>query len=205
MSEQERSAHDDLLPATPKAMPRAGGPFRRWLGRGLLRMLGWKLEGEFPEQQKLVLAAAPHTSNWDFVLAMCLIMALGVRVSYLMKKEAFIWPFGALFMRLGGIPIDRGAAEDIVDQIAGWYRDHEKVWVVITPEGTRSKVDKWKTGFLRIAERAEVPVCVVAWDYPSKCMHIGPCWETTGDHIADVEAIRSYISKNYTGRHPAKQ
>lgn len=186
-------------------MPRAGGSLRRWLGRQLLRLYGWRLEGEFPDHPKLVIAAAPHTSNWDFVLAMFLVMALGVRVSYLMKKEAFVWPLRGLFLRLGGIPIDRKATTDTVDQIAGWYRDHDKVWVVITPEGTRSRVKKWKTGFLRIAERAQVPVCLVAWDYPSKRMHIGPCWETTGDHPQDAENIREFLTTRYQGRHPHNQ
>ncbi|TVZ37936.1 1-acyl-sn-glycerol-3-phosphate acyltransferase [Alteromonadaceae bacterium 2753L.S.0a.02] len=195
----------DLYPAIPDEMPRAGGPLRCWIGRQLMRLLGWRLEGEFPKEKQLVLAAAPHTSNWDFILAMLLVMMLGVRISYLMKKEAFFWPLGGLFMKLGGIPINRKAAEDIVGQVASWYQQHEKVWVVITPEGTRSKVKKWKTGFLRIAERAQVPVCIVGWDYPSKTMHIGPLWQLTGDHEADAENIRSYIAKHYTARYPDKQ
>ncbi len=195
----------DLLPEIPKAMPKAGGLVRRWLGRNLLRISGWELKGELPEEPKLVLAAAPHTSNWDFILAMFVTMALGIRLSYLMKREAFFWPFKGLFMRLGGIPIDRNAAQDLVEQIASWYREHDKVWVVITPEGTRSKVDKWKTGFLRVAEKAEVPVCLVCWDYPSKTMYVGPVWQLTGDHEQDLQAIRSYISDKFTGRYPDKQ
>lgn len=194
-----------LYPEMPKEVPRAGGPFRRWLGRSLLRALGWRLEGEFPRENQLVLAAAPHTSNWDFILAMILIMALGVRVSYMMKKEAFFWPFGGLFMKLGGIPIDRNAADDVVTQVVSWYKEHDKVWVVITPEGTRSKVERWKTGFLRIAAKAKVPVCLVAWNYPTKTMHIGPMWEVSGDHDADLLTIQQYITANYTGRNPENQ
>lgn len=195
----------ELLPEMPAIVPRAGGAARRWLGRTLLRLSGWRLEGEFPHHRQMVLAAAPHTSNWDFVIAMFVIMALGVRVSYMMKKEAFFWPFGALFMKLGGIPIDRKAATDVVEQVTQWYRDHEKVWVVITPEGTRAKVSRWKTGFLRIADSAKVPVCLVAWDYPSKTMHIGPVWPVSGDYEADLASIREYICTRYTGQNPENQ
>jgi len=194
-----------ILPPMPAAVPRAGGPFRRWMGRGLLHLCGWRVTGALPDHPKLVLAAAPHTSNWDFVIAMFVVMAFGVRVSYLMKKEAFVWPLSKLFMALGGIPIDRGAAQDVVGQIAGWYQKHERVWVVITPEGTRAKVDRWKTGFLRIAERAQVPVCLVAWDYPSKRLHIGPCWSLTGDHERDTCAIRQYIRDKFTAKYPERQ
>jgi len=204
MSQEKKHTHS-VIPDTPVNMPRAGGRFRRWLGRTLLRLSGWRLIGEIPNNKKLILAAAPHTSNWDFILAMLVVMALGVRVSYLMKKEAFIWPFATLFKHLGGIPLDRHAAEDTVEQIAGWYRSHEKVWVVITPEGTRSKVDKWKTGFLRIAAAAEVPVHVVAWDYPTKTMIFGPKWQTTGDHVNDAQNIRDYLTDKYRGRIPDNQ
>ena len=146
----------------PPLVPVAGNRFTRWLGRKLLALLGWKVRGELPNEPKIVVAAAPHTSNWDFVVAMLAIMALGIRVSYLMKKEAFFWPFGKLFMWLGGIPLDRRATEDTVQQIISWYDTHDQVWVVITPEGTRAKVDKWKTGFLRVVDGAKVPLLIVA-------------------------------------------
>jgi 1-acyl-sn-glycerol-3-phosphate acyltransferase len=133
------------------------------------------------------------------------IMALGVKVSYLMKKEAFFWPVKGLFMALGGIPLDRSAAQDTVSQICEWFKNHEKLWVVITPEGTRSKVNKWKTGFLRVAHEAEVPVVLVAWDYPTKSINIEKLWHTTGDHETDAQSIRAFFNKKYTGKYPDKQ
>jgi len=136
---------------------------------------------------------------------MLFVMATGIRISYLMKKEAFIWPFGKLFMALGGIPLNRKAADDTVEQITQWYREHDKVWVVITPEGTRGKVERWKTGFLRLAERADVPVYLVAWDYPTKTIHIGKKWPRTGDHVRDAEGIRDYLCARYAGRYPENQ
>lgn len=177
----------------------------KFIGRALLKLAGWKVVGQFPKEKKLIIAAAPHTSNWDFILAMFAVMALGIKISYLMKKEAFFWPFKNMFMALGGIPLDRSAAEDTVEQIASWYNAHDKVWVVITPEGTRSKVDKWKTGFLRVAEKANVPVMLVAWDYPSKTMHLDKIWQTTGDYYRDIDQMREYINSRYTAKHPDKQ
>lgn len=193
------------LPPMPPAVPVAGNRVTRWLGRKLLALSGWKVEGVFPNEPKVVVAAAPHTSNWDFVVAMLAILALGVRVSYLMKKEAFIWPFGKLFMWLGGIPLDRSSTEDTVQQIVSWYETHDQVWVVITPEGTRAKVEKWKTGFLRVVEGAKVPLLLVAWDYPSKTITLDGIWKTTGDHAADAAAIRDYINGKYRGRYPEDQ
>lgn len=189
----------------PPSMPRGGNRLSRWLGRCLLRSIGWKLRGALPDEPKLIIAAAPHTSNWDFIIAMGTIMSLGIRISYLMKKEAFFWPFKGFFLWLGGIPIDRKAASNTVDQIADWYSTHEQCWVVLTPEGTRKKVDKWKTGFLRIAEKADIPVFVVAWDYPSKTLQMLPCWQTTGDHAADADAMRDMINARFVARHPEKQ
>lgn len=189
----------------PAETPRAGGALRRTLGRVLLWLSGWRVVGEFPREPRLILAAAPHTSNWDFVVAMMVVMAYNLKISFLMKKEAFIWPLAAVYRRLGGIPIDRTAATDTVGQLVGLYQNKERVWVVITPEGTRSKVEKWKNGFLRVAEQAGVPVCLIGWDYPSKKMHIGPCWPTTGNYDQDLDTIREYFTEKYQGRYPDKQ
>ncbi|WP_188151918.1 1-acyl-sn-glycerol-3-phosphate acyltransferase [Teredinibacter waterburyi] len=194
-----------LFPVSSENVPVFGGYWLRRMGIWLVRVTGWRMVGEIPDEKKLVLAAAPHTSNWDFILAMLFVMATGIRISYLMKKEAFVWPFGKLFMALGGIPLNRKAADDTVDQIAQWYSEHDKVWVVITPEGTRGKVERWKTGFLRLAERADVPVYLVAWDYPTKTIHIGKKWPRSGDHVKDAEGIRDYLCSRYTGRHPENQ
>lgn len=193
------------IPVPPEQAPRMGNTFTRWLGRQLLRLMGWKLRGEFPAERKLVLALAPHTSNWDFFVAFPALMATGLRLSWLMKREAFIWPFKGFLMAWGGIPLNRGAAQDTVDQLRQWYVEHDKVWVVITPEGTRKRVERWKTGFLRLAKAADVPVLLVAWDYPSKTIVLDQCWPLTGDINADAAAIQAYINKHYRGLHPANQ
>lgn len=192
------------LTELPSEAPKHTNRFVKWLGRRLLRCVGWQVRGEVPNIPKAVFAAAPHTSNWDFVVAMFAIMALGVKISYLMKKEAFIWPFKGVFMALGGIPLDRSAAQDTVSQICGWYEKQNQLWVAITPEGTRSKVTRWKTGFLRVAHEARVPVILVAWDYPTKSIYVEKLWHTSGDHEKDAEEIRAFLTAKYTGKHPDK-
>lgn len=170
-----------------------------------MRLLGWTFKGELPNHPQLVICAAPHTSNWDFIIAMVAALALGVKFSFLMKKEAFVWPFKNLFMAMGGIPLDRGSSANTVDQIAEWYRTHEQVWLAITPEGTRAKVGRWKTGFLRIAHESEVPVLLVAWHYPEKAIYLDKLWYTTGDHGKDAEDIRAYMNARFVGAVPENQ
>lgn len=194
-----------VVPPVPPDAPTFANSFVRSVGRLGLRILGWKVRGDIPNISKAVFAAAPHTSNWDFITAMFAVMALGVKISFLMKKEAFVWPFKRLFMALGGIPLDRGAADDIVSQIAQWFDKSERLWVVITPEGTRKRVDKWKTGFLRTAEAADVPIILVGWDYPSKTLFVDKLWYASGDAENDAQAIRQYMTEKYKGRHPENQ
>ncbi len=189
----------------PEKVPSTGNALTRWLGRTILRSIGWQVKGELPNHAQVVICGAPHTSNWDFIIAMGVSLAMGIKFSYLMKKEAFIWPFRGLFMAMGGIPLDRGSSVDTVQQIAQWYRDHDQVWLAITPEGTRSKVERWKTGFLRIAHQAQVPVFLVGWHYPEKALYLDKLWRTTGDHVKDAEEIRAYLTSRYQGAHPEKQ
>lgn len=196
---------DQRLPFVPENVPRFSGKLLSWLGLNLLKLLGWRIHGDIPNVPKLVLAVAPHTSNWDFIIAMCGMAALRIKLSFLMKKEAFFWPLGRFFIRLGGIPLDRRAAQDTVAQVGAWFEQNERVWVAITPEGTRAKVEKWKTGFLRIAHSMHVPVLLVAWDYPTKTIYIDGFWASSGDHVADAEKVQAYMCKKYQGRHPERQ
>ena len=193
------------LPALPAVAPRKGNRFTRWLGVRLLAAMGWRVEGEFPHCAKLIIAAAPHTSNWDFILAMLAILALGLRASYLMKKEAFIWPFAGLFKWLGGVPVVRSHADGMTQGLVGWFAAQESAWLLITPEGTRQKVEKYKTGFLRVSAAADVPVMLVAWDYPTKRIVLEKIWTQTHNHEADCAAIRQYLNNRYQARHPKWQ
>ena len=186
----------------PDNMPRRNGRFSVWFGEKMLKMMGWKVVGEIPDLKKCMIAAAPHTSNWDFVMAMCALMALDVKAYWMMKKEAFFWPVKGLFMSLGGMPTDRSAAGGVVGQIAKEFANRDSLWVGITPEGTRSKVERWKTGFLRIAHEAQVPVVLVGWDFPNKQMKFGKVFHPTGDHEKDIAEIYQFFAENYTGKNP---
>lgn len=188
----------------PEEMPRIGNRFTAAIGKLIVKLLGWRIEGEFPPEKKLMVALAPHTSNWDFVVAMPFIMALRLKASWLMKKEAFFFPFKGLFMWLGGIPTDRSAAGGMAKQVASQFRSNEKMWVAITPEGTRKKTAKWKNGFLRIACASNVPILLVAWDFPRKSICIDSLYRPTGDLEADMGEIRRRFDK-YQGRNPENQ
>ena len=110
-------------------VPRMGNALSRWLAQSVLNIMGWKVVGKFPEIKKLVYIGAPHTSNWDLILALCSMQAVGLRCSWMMKKQAFFWPLGGLFKRLGGVPIDRSAKTNIIDQMAGWFDSQDKAYL----------------------------------------------------------------------------
>ncbi|WP_370462622.1 1-acyl-sn-glycerol-3-phosphate acyltransferase [Pseudomaricurvus sp. HS19] len=189
----------------PAQMPRRGTSGWQKFGRWLLRMLGWRLEGELPDAPRIMVILAPHTSNWDFIVGVAAILSLDMRISFLMKKEAFFWPCKNLFMGLGAIPVDRQQATDVVGQAVEWLHTHDKVWLGITPEGTRSRVQRWKTGFLRIAERADVPVLLVGMDATRKVIILDKLVRANGDHEQQAEEIRQYMNDKFIGICPQNQ
>lgn len=193
------------VPDIPPNIPRLGNGLTRWIGRMILMIVGWRVVGTVPNEPKIMVAGAPHTSNMDFILAMGTLLALGLKMSYLMKKEAFFFPFKGLFMWLGGIPTDRGKSANIVEQAAEYYQTHDTVWVGITPEGTRSKVKKWKTGFARIAHAANVPILLVGIDAENKHIVLEQVLEPRADYEAFAEELRQYFHKTYQGVKPQNQ
>lgn len=192
------------LQLIPSEMPAMNSRIARAIGRFFMRLSGWRYEGSLPNEKKMMVAAAPHTSNWDFVIAVPIILSLGVKASIMMKKEAFIWPIDKLWRWLGFIPVDRSGARGSVGSVVEHFERSEKLWFVLAPEGTRSKVDKWRTGFLNIAHKADVPVFLVAWDFPSKTVHFGPLLRTTGDVEADLSGIQKHFGQ-FTGKRPELQ
>jgi 1-acyl-sn-glycerol-3-phosphate acyltransferase len=197
----ETSIPEHMPQRTSSGLQKCGQRFGHWV----LRMMGWKLSGQLPNEPKLLVVLSPHTSNWDFILAVAILLALNLRISFLMKKEAFFWPFKAMFMSFGAIPIDRDEARDVVGQAAGWYADHEQVWLGITPEGTRSRVHSWKTGFLRIAHRAEVPIMLVGVNAKTKSVVIDKVIWAAGDYETQAEEIRQYMNNKFIGINPNNQ
>ena len=186
----------------PPNAPAFGGAISRAFGRFLLRIVGMKVGGTVPDVPKAILLGVPHTSNWDLFLALGMRYALGLNYSWMMKKEAFFFPFGGLFKRMGGIPVDRKAAKNVVAQMSDWFAANEKAWIGITPEGTRSKVDRYKKGYLRIAYETEVPVFVVGVDSVTRTLTFDRFMELTGDIDVDNNRIRDFVRSHYTGLKP---
>ena len=168
--------------------------FTRWLGRSVLRLGGWRLVGPLPDVSKLVLIAAPHSSNWDGIWGFAAKLALGFEVKVLGKAQLFWWPLGPLLRRLGVIPIDRSSPQGTVGQAVDMIRRSERIWYALTPEGTRKRVEKWKSGFWKIAHEAQVPILPAYFHYPDKRIGIGPLFATTGDMAADIAALREWYA-----------
>jgi 1-acyl-sn-glycerol-3-phosphate acyltransferase len=180
-----------LIPMPAKA-PRAHAPWLRRLAARALRICGWQVTGTFPDERRLVLIVAPHSSGWDALWGMLVKLALGMHIEFMGKQEIFWWPLGALLRWLGGFPVDRGAAGGVVGELTARMRSHDDLWLALAPEGTRRRVGKWKSGFWRVARDAGVPICCVAFHYPERRMHIGPTVVPSDDFDADHAMIRAW-------------
>ncbi|PIB25235.1 lysophospholipid acyltransferase family protein [Maribacter sp. 4G9] len=165
-------------------------------------LLGWKMVGEFPSRlNKFVLIVVPHTSWWDFLLGLLVRSVLNEEINYIGKKSLFDSPFGWFFRWTGGAPIDRSKSNDTVSAIVKIFESRDKFRLALSPEGTRKKVEKWKTGFYHIAKQANVPIVMVAFDYGKKEVRFSKPQMPTGDQVADIEKYSSYF-KGVVGKHP---
>jgi 1-acyl-sn-glycerol-3-phosphate acyltransferase len=162
--------------------------------RGFLGMIGWTLDDDLPELDKYVIIAAPHTSNWDFVLGMIGMEAIGLPRTWVGKASLFRWPTGWLMRALGGMPVDRSSSHNFVDQVVEIFDGRDELVLTVAPEGTRSRTDHWKTGFYYIALGAKVPIVLGYIDWSRKIGGIGPTLVPTGDIEADFEAIRAFYA-----------
>jgi 1-acyl-sn-glycerol-3-phosphate acyltransferase len=156
-----------------------------------LVILGWRVTGNFPRLARFVVIVAPHTSNWDFVVGIAAKLALGLRVTFLGKDSLFRFPLGVLMRFWGGVPIDRSASNDVVRSLVDEFARREKLVLAIAPEGTRTRVDRWRTGFYHIAHAARLPIVTVALNFGAKEIQIGAPFTTTGDANADIDALRA--------------
>jgi len=132
------------------------------------KLLGWKTVGKFPKLNKCVVAVAPHTSWVDFFLGLLIRRIINQDINFIGKKSLFNPPFGWYFRWMGGTPIDRSKSSDTVTAIANIFNNKKVFRLALSPEGTRKKVEKWKTGFYYIAKTANVPIVLVAFDYGNK-------------------------------------
>ena len=165
-------------------------------GRCFLKLSGWKVVGRPPQIDKFVAIAAPHTSNWDFPIFMAAVGYLKVNISFLGKHTLFEGMFGWLFYWLGGIPVKRekDAASAVVDQVVNAFAESEHLILGIAPEGTRSRVDKWKTGFYRIALDAGVPIVPAYVDSTDKTIGFGEAFIPSGDMESDMALLRHFYA-----------
>lgn len=181
-------------------MPRRGNRCTAWLSRATLALMGWRVAGALPDRPRLVLVGAPHTSNWDFVVALAAAFALGIELHWLGKHTLFIPPLGWLMRRLGGVPVDRRVQRGVVAQCAAALRSRERMLLAIAPEGTRRRVHHWKSGFYHIVREAGVPLCLCTLHSPRRLLTLGPLFTPGPDPDADLAAIRAHF-RPFRGRH----
>ncbi len=163
-----------------------------WL---FLKSIGWKLEGQPPTEPKYVLIAVPHTSNWDFPITLAMAFIFDFEIFWMGKDSLFKGWKGPVMRWMGGIAIDRSSSNNVVEQTIEAFNNNDRLVVTIPPEGTRSKVDKWKTGFYYIAVGAQVPVGLGYLDYKRKVGGFKPTFYPTGDADKDIAEMR----KMYAG------
>jgi len=180
-------------------------PVVRTLFRGasllLLRAFGWRRVGDCPDLPRYVLIGAPHTSWWDAIFALAIAFAFRLKLFWMVKHTVFRWPFRFALGWLGGVPINRASREHVVSQVVHEFQANETLVLGILPEGTRRKVDYWKSGFYHIAMGADVPVLLAFLDYPSRTGGFGPLITLTGDEALDMTRIAEFYSTK-RGRHP---
>jgi 1-acyl-sn-glycerol-3-phosphate acyltransferase len=189
------------FPKLPESWDRFGNGFSRWFGRTVLKTWGWKVKGDIPDIPKAMITVAPHTSNWDFPIGLMVMFAMGFKVYWMGKHSIFGWPFKGLMIKLGGIPVYRHAPRGLAEQIADQFKSHDTMLIAIAPEGTRKKVGHLKTGFLRIAKAADVPVFRVTIDYKTKSVIFCDLFYPTGDLEKDAKDCYEFFGQ-YTGRVP---
>jgi len=189
------------VPQPGNLIPTRGNRLTRGIGRSILRVTGWKLAGEIPNVRKAVFIGAPHTSNWDFPLAITILFAIGIRLSWMGKHTFVDGPLKPLWHYMDGIPIDRRAAHGVVGEMVRQFQNRSDLILGIAPEGTRSKANRWKMGFYYIAREAGVPIIPVLFDYGRKLITIGPPVAA----VTNVHVVKAQLSAFYqgaTGRHP---
>lgn len=169
----------------------------------LFKAMGWKAVVNVPMGDKYIIALAPHTSNFDFILGLLYSRAMGFRSDFLMKKEWFFWPLGILMRKLGGIPVYRSRKMSMTDHLAETARQRDTFHLCITPEGTRSRTEEWKKGFYYIALKAGLPILLYGVDYPSKTIRCTKSILPDGDFDRQMTEIKTYF-KDFCGRHPER-
>ena len=183
--------------------PQGGNAVSGWLGKALLRLSAWKIKGCMPQHPKMVFAIAPHTTNWDFFLGLSVLFALRIRIRFLGKHTIFVPIVKQLLVAIGGIPVKRTSSHGVVGQVVDEFNRQDQMILAVAPEGTRSPVFPWKTGFLAIAHRANVPVVLIGFDFKAKQVVFGPIFKSQGDFDADMHKVYDFF-KTIPAKYPDK-
>jgi 1-acyl-sn-glycerol-3-phosphate acyltransferase len=170
----------------------------------ILKLIGWKLENKLPAEKKHLIIGAFHTSNWDLLLALLCFSAMKLKFNWIGKHTLFRWPFGLLFKAIGGIPVNRSIQTGFIHRIAELYHNNNALIIAMSPEGTRSKTEHWRTGFYYIALEANIPIALAYVNYPEKKAGIGKYFMPSGNIQQDLEIIKKYYASK-KGKYPDKQ
>tara|TARA_B100000900_G_C20560058_1_gene708501 strand:+ start:262 stop:864 length:603 start_codon:yes stop_codon:yes gene_type:complete len=172
-----------------------------FVGTTLLSLTGWRVKGEIPDRQKLLVILAPHTSNWDFVYGMALVLSLRIKIYWLGKHTIFKKGFRRLLKSLGGIPVNRSDSKNIIKEVTEMANVEGGFLLGLSPEGTRKRVENWKSGFLRMAKSMDCPILLASIDYPTKVISFSDMFYPTGDNQRDIEYLKEYYKK-FIGKIP---
>ena len=181
------------IPELGASTPRRGNWLSKAGARAAMSAAGWKITGEIPDEPKVLLVGAPHTSNWDYIFTMLTTYSLGVDLHYVGKASLFDNPFGGAMRFMGGVSIDRDSSEGFVDLMVEEFNKRDSFVLAIMPEGTRKKSEVWRSGFYHIAKGAGVPMVLVIFDYGNKVMRLGPTFWPTGDYEGQLAEIQAHF------------
>jgi 1-acyl-sn-glycerol-3-phosphate acyltransferase len=181
-------------PRVGASIPRRHSAILRAFGRWLLRVMGWRMEGEIPDAPKLVIAVAPHTSNWDFIVGMGAMFALDLDLGFLAKHTLFRGPLGAIMRWMGGIAVDRSSPHGVVGEAVAEFARSAQRLLAIAPQGTRRPGARYHAGFLHIARGARVPVLLATLDYGARCVRFGSVFDATEDVEGDLRRVEAFYT-----------
>lgn len=182
-------------------VPRRGNTLSRLFGLFLLRLIGWRMRGEFPNVPKGMIIIAPHTSNYDGLVSVAAILALRLQLLFFVKDSAFVWPLGGLMRWFGAVPVDRESSRDMVGYTVQQYQKKPALMLAIAPEGTRTSSPAWKTGFYWMAHRAGVPIIMISFDYAKREIVMLGSFTPTGNIEQDLPQIIGHF-RGMVPRHP---
>ena len=189
------------MPRIGEQVPRRGNWVTRLAARSIMRLFGWHILGEVPNSSKILMIGSPHTSAWDYVLTLLTAIALGGDLRYVAKQSFFANSFGGLIRWMGGIAVDRRNSRGFVGQMVDEFKRRDTFMLALMPEGSRSRVKEWRSGFYYIALGANVPITLVIFDFGNRVMRLGPTLAPSGDYDVDLPLIQSYFA-GVRGKNP---